>query len=192
MSGWTDDRIERARSMWTAGASASQIAEALGGVTRNAVIGLVHRKGWSGGGAGTVKIDWSKERREELRRMLDAGASRAAMAAKFGVTEAAIGNRVRRMLKADGKPPRPRGRPPAGVRPCAPRLPRLPRPPRPVRIVHVGPPPPSRDLPLVALTDATCKWPYGDGAPFLFCGAPTEAGRPYCNCHYSLATRRAA
>ncbi len=45
---WTDDRIERLKQMWTEGMSASQIARALGDVTRNAVIGKVHRLGLSG------------------------------------------------------------------------------------------------------------------------------------------------
>ncbi|MCB1373879.1 MAG: hypothetical protein KDJ78_06855 [Rhodobacteraceae bacterium] len=41
---WTDERVEALRSMWTEGKSASQIAKELGGVTRNAVIGKVHRR----------------------------------------------------------------------------------------------------------------------------------------------------
>ena len=48
MSGWTDDRIETLKKMWAEGLSASQIARALGEVTRNAVIGKVHRLGLSG------------------------------------------------------------------------------------------------------------------------------------------------
>jgi GcrA cell cycle regulator len=45
---WTDERVERLRRLWTDGLSASQIAKELGGVTRNAVIGKVHRLGLSG------------------------------------------------------------------------------------------------------------------------------------------------
>ena len=52
---WTDERVELLKKMWTEGQSASQIAKELGGVTRNAVIGKVHRLGLSnrsgGGGA---------------------------------------------------------------------------------------------------------------------------------------------
>ena len=40
---WTDERIDRLKAMWTKGATASQIAEELGGVSRNAVIGKAHR-----------------------------------------------------------------------------------------------------------------------------------------------------
>lgn len=45
---WTDDRVEQFKKLWEAGLSASQIAAELGNVTRNAVIGKVHRLGLSG------------------------------------------------------------------------------------------------------------------------------------------------
>ncbi|HWE98297.1 MAG TPA: GcrA family cell cycle regulator [Caulobacteraceae bacterium] len=46
--GWTDERVETLKTLWLDGLSASQIAKQLGGVTRNAVIGKVHRLGLSG------------------------------------------------------------------------------------------------------------------------------------------------
>jgi GcrA cell cycle regulator len=45
---WTDDRVEQLKKLWEGGLSASQIAAELGNVTRNAVIGKVHRLGLSG------------------------------------------------------------------------------------------------------------------------------------------------
>ncbi|WP_040702368.1 GcrA family cell cycle regulator, partial [Novosphingobium nitrogenifigens] len=42
---WTEERIEKLTKMWEGGATASQIAEELGGVSRNAVIGKAHRLG---------------------------------------------------------------------------------------------------------------------------------------------------
>ncbi len=45
---WTEERVEMLKKLWTEGHSASQIANQLGGVTRNAVIGKVHRLGLSG------------------------------------------------------------------------------------------------------------------------------------------------
>ena len=44
---WNDERVEALKTMWGEGKSASQIAKELGGVTRNAVIGKVHRLGLS-------------------------------------------------------------------------------------------------------------------------------------------------
>ncbi|KAB2939429.1 MAG: GcrA cell cycle regulator [Hyphomicrobium sp.] len=45
---WTDERVELLKKLWGEGLSASQIAGRLGSVTRNAVIGKVHRLGLSG------------------------------------------------------------------------------------------------------------------------------------------------
>jgi GcrA cell cycle regulator len=45
---WTDERVEQLKKLWSDGLSASQIAAELGGITRNAVIGKVHRLGLSG------------------------------------------------------------------------------------------------------------------------------------------------
>ena len=45
---WTDERVELLKKLWADGQSASEIAGELGGITRNAVIGKVHRLGLSG------------------------------------------------------------------------------------------------------------------------------------------------
>lgn len=44
---WTDERTNLLKTLWLQGQTASQIAERLGGVTRNAVIGKAHRMGLS-------------------------------------------------------------------------------------------------------------------------------------------------
>ena len=63
---WTEERIERLKAMWTKGATASQIAEELGGVSRNAVIGKAHRLGLESRPS-PVKAGEEKERRPKLR-----------------------------------------------------------------------------------------------------------------------------
>ncbi|WP_312525145.1 GcrA family cell cycle regulator, partial [Paracoccus sp. (in: a-proteobacteria)] len=47
----------------------------------------------------------------------------------------------------------------------------------------------SRKLSLMELTERTCKWPIGDPATdkFWFCGMPSQAGKPYCEAHVSVA-----
>ena len=52
---WTDERVDVLKTMWGEGKSASQIAKELGGVTRNAVIGKVHRLGLSNRASTTTK-----------------------------------------------------------------------------------------------------------------------------------------
>ena len=54
---WTDERVEMLKKMWGEGQSASQIAKELGGVTRNAVIGKVHRLGLSNRASGSTKAE---------------------------------------------------------------------------------------------------------------------------------------
>lgn len=75
--GWTDDRVARLKELWAEGLSASQIVERLGHVTRNAVIGKIHRLGLSGGRATdgplqdklrNARRKRSTERRSELRK----------------------------------------------------------------------------------------------------------------------------
>ena len=63
---WTDDRVELLKKLWADGLSASQIANQLGGVTRNAVIGKVHRLGLSGR-ATTSRVKSSRARRRPSR-----------------------------------------------------------------------------------------------------------------------------
>lgn len=46
--GWTDERVEQSKVLWTEGLSASQIALVLGGVSRNAVLSKLHRIGFAG------------------------------------------------------------------------------------------------------------------------------------------------
>ena len=53
---WTEERVQLLKKLWQDGLSASQIAAELGGVTRNAVIGKVHRLGLSGRGQPTSSI----------------------------------------------------------------------------------------------------------------------------------------
>ena len=68
ISGWTEQRVALLEKLWGDGLSASRIAETLGGVTRNSVIGKVHRLGLSG------RIPWrgrgTTRSRGPLRRVL--------------------------------------------------------------------------------------------------------------------------
>ena len=59
---WTDERVETLKKMWGEGQSASQIAKELGSVTRNAVIGKVHRLGLSNRAGGTPAKPAAKEK----------------------------------------------------------------------------------------------------------------------------------
>ncbi len=186
---WTDERVETLKRMWNEGQSASQIAKELGGVTRNAVIGKVHRLGLSNRVGG-------KEEDEE-------GASPPAPAAAAAKPEPA----PRPDPAPRAEPPRPAAAPAAAAAPASNVT------PLPVRkaIIPAGqplPPQPSlneispealasvrevekraRKLTLMELTERTCKWPIGDPATedFWFCGLPSLPGKPYCEAHVGVA-----
>lgn len=79
-SGWTDERVETLKTLWGEGLSASVIAGELGGVTRNAVIGKVHRLGLTGRGLPTTTARGRRRRRSRretaLRSVSDRGIGR--------------------------------------------------------------------------------------------------------------------
>jgi GcrA cell cycle regulator len=186
---WTDERVETLKRMWADGQSASQIAKELGGVTRNAVIGKVHRLGLSNrvSGAGAEEIE------EPVVAPL-----RVEPAARPPLAEAT------RPTEPAPKPAPDR----AAVPPAASNV-----TPLPIRkaIVPAGqplPPQPSaneispealasvrevekraKKLTLMELTERTCKWPIGDPATddFWFCGLPSLPGKPYCEAHVGVA-----
>ncbi|OUD08861.1 GcrA cell cycle regulator [Marivivens niveibacter] len=182
---WTDERVELLKKMWGEGQSASQIAKELGGVTRNAVIGKVHRLGLS-------------------NRATSAGAAAAPKAAKAEAPKAAPAPKP----KAKPAPkPEPKAAEPAPAQPPA----TVPMSPARKAIIPAGqplPPQPSaneispealarvnevektaKKISLMELTERTCKWPIGDPATpdFWFCGLPVQQGKPYCEAHVGVA-----
>ncbi|MEZ5912260.1 MAG: GcrA family cell cycle regulator [Paracoccaceae bacterium] len=179
---WTDERVELLKKMWTEGQSASQIAKELGGVTRNAVIGKVHRLGLSNRVGGAPVKD------EKPAPKAEAAPKTAAKAEASPRAEA---------KPAAAEKPAPATPQPANVarRPIVPAG--QPLPPQPsaneispealasVREVEKK----ARKLTLMELTERTCKWPIGDPATedFWFCGLPSQAGKPYCEAHVGVA-----
>jgi len=181
---WTEERVEILKKMWTEGKSASQIAKELGGVTRNAVIGKVHRLGLSNRTAGAAKPA-AKEAAPK-----DTGKS------KGEARPAAASKPAQPAPKPAAERPAPVPAPaPAARKPAA--TPGQPLPPQPsaneispealasVREVEKK----ARRISLMELTERTCKWPIGDPATddFWFCGLPCQAGKPYCEAHVGVA-----
>jgi GcrA cell cycle regulator len=188
MMSWTDERVETLKKMWAEGQSASQIAKELGGVTRNAVIGKVHRLGLSnrvGGAPDPVKTKADTEPRVEAKPA--AAAKPAQPAAKPAPVAPAAARPDPAPAAAAAQPPARKPVVPAGQ----------PLPPQPsageispealasVREIEKK----ARRLTLMELTERTCKWPIGDPATedFWFCGLAAQAGKPYCEAHVGVA-----
>ena len=193
---WTDERVETLKRMWSEGQSASAIAKELGGVTRNAVIGKVHRLGLS-------------NRTEEPEAAAPAPApAPEPVAREKPAAPRAVPQPAAAPLRPEPAPApvavQPEPEPEPSTQPAFVPVPRRP-------IVPAGqplPPQPSaneispealasvrevekraKKLTLMELTERTCKWPIGDPATdkFWFCGLPSVAGKPYCEAHVGVA-----
>ncbi|MDJ1006822.1 MAG: GcrA family cell cycle regulator [Paracoccaceae bacterium] len=167
---WTDDRVEKLKKMWGEGQSASQIAKELGGVTRNAVIGKVHRLGLSnrnGGGGAASEAPVKPEPKP-------APETKAAKAAPASDPAPAPTPALRKIVPA-GQPLPPQ--------PSANEI--SPEALATVREVEKK----AKKLSLMDLTERTCKWPVGDPATddFWFCGLAVQPGKPYCEAHVGVA-----
>ena len=199
---WTDERIATLTKMWEGGATASQIAEELGGVSRNAVIGKAHRL--------ELKARPSPVKPNEPDA---APKAPAAKLAKPAVAPKSVKPVIEPAARSEA------------LAPAAPRaasssqpLSDTPSPPPPPRIVSVGPggflrqgpgdqqapippAPPRRLVPakpsaemvsktsLLDLNDRICRWPMGHPgeADFHFCGDKVNPGFPYCVDHCGRA-----
>ena len=190
---WTDERIDRLKKMWSDGATASQIADELGGVSRNAVIGKAHRLGLDARPS-PVKAGEEKEKKA-------ASSPKAAPRAESSKRAAASAPPV-----ADEPSPAPHARTPQRPQPDGiqyrsigpggfvrqgpgdTQAPIPPAPPR--RLVPAKPSADVADKPgLLDLNDRICKWPLGHpGEPdFHFCGNAANPGFPYCVEHCGVA-----
>lgn len=195
---WTDERIDQLKTMWEKGMTASQIAEILGGVSRNAVIGKAHRL--------------ALEARPSPVKANDSEAKATASAAPepAPVTSTPPLPKPAPRTFADV----PRAPPP----PPSPFPPAIPSGPTGAQLRSIGPggflrqgpgdqappatpAPPRRLVParpsaeiagktsLLDLSDRICKWPIGHpGEPdFHFCGDTVNPGFPYCVAHCGQA-----
>ncbi|MEX2741571.1 GcrA family cell cycle regulator [Rhizobium mongolense] len=160
---WTDERVERLKKLWSEGLSASQIAAQLGGVSRNAVIGKVHRLSLPGrakAGGATTTARAPKRNTSAVR--VPNYASRIAtrtVTRQQGATMLKEEVEIDLMEEMDYRPA-------ANV------------------VVPI-----SRRLGLTELTERTCKWPVGDPLKddFHFCGCDSPDTSPYCSYHQRMA-----
>jgi GcrA cell cycle regulator len=175
---WTDERVEMLKKMWGEGQSASQIAKELGGVTRNAVIGKVHRLGLSNRAATTAKPE---------AKVKTAPKPEVKPKAPPKQEEPAPAEKAEAPVAAPKPLPARKAIIPAGQ----------PLPPQPsaneispealAKVSEIEKK--AKRISLMELTERTCKWPVGDPATehFWFCGLPVQTGKPYCEAHVGVA-----
>lgn len=211
---WTEERIEKLTKMWEGGATASQIAEDLGGVSRNAVIGKAHRLGLKARPSPVKPNDKSDAAPTVPKAPRPAAPVEPRVAA---APRPAAPSAPAPSASHAAPPARPAAAPVAASADAAGDAPAVPVTPQP-RIVSVGPggflrqgpgdqqapippAPPRRLVParpsaeisdktsLLDLSDRICRWPMGHpGEPdFHFCGDKVNPGFPYCVDHCGRA-----
>jgi GcrA cell cycle regulator len=195
---WTDERIERLRTLWLQGMTASLIAEELGGVSRNAVIGKAHRLGLQSRPS-PVKPNEGEDgeappaAHAEPAPWEEPAASAAAAPADTAPQAEAAPAQPEPSQPQPAAAPQPQLRSigPGGFIRQAPGEQQQPIPPAPPRrLVPAKPSPEIADkTSLLDLNEKICKWPIGHpGEPdFHFCGTPANPGFPYCVEHCGVA-----
>lgn len=193
---WTDERIDQLKNLWEKGLTASQIAEELGGVSRNAVIGKAHRLGLKSRPS-PVKANDGEKKAAAPKKVLKA-ASPAAAPAQPRPSAAPAAPRP----APSSTPHIPIERPvssmprvvsigPGGFMRQGPGDQQAPIPPAPPR--RLVPAKPSPDIKgkttLLDLNERVCRWPMGHPgeADFHFCGVAVNPGFPYCVEHCGRA-----
>ena len=203
---WTDERIATLKKMWEGGSTASQIAEELGGVSRNAVIGKAHRLG--------LKSRPSPVKAGEKKKTVKPAAPTPKPAPKKAAPRvvaarpapapapAPVAKPAAPAARSDNSPSQPMPNKnadlpkivsvgPGGFLRQGPGDQQPPIPPAPPRrLVPAKPDPSIADkTSLLDLSDKVCRWPMGHpGEPdFHFCGTAVNPGFPYCVEHCGRA-----
>ena len=183
---WSDERVAILKKMWLEGNSASEIAKELGNITRNAVIGKVHRLGLSNrdinisktGSSSTkavksvkrgrppivnkdIKKKGRPEKLKEQRDINDTPDDKDKSVTSLANSKRSNDSKLEVVSDLSEETL------------------------KDLLKVEMK----SKKISLMELTERTCKWPIGDPATdtFWFCGHESEPGKPYCKTHISIA-----
>lgn len=174
---WTDERVALLKKLWMEGLSASQIAAELsGGVTRNAVIGKVHRLKLSARAKPASVAPRAKAPRPTAPRRPTSSSSGGGGTPRGTASAAASAVSQRRTVSA----------PIMGA--TALQIDTSAEMEIEVEVTAKAAElfiPVEERISLLQLTEKTCKWPIGDpvSSDFHFCGRGSEEGKPYCEFH---------
>jgi GcrA cell cycle regulator len=193
---WTDERIETLTKMWEGGSTASQIADELGGVSRNAVIGKAHRLGLKARPS-PVKPNDKPDVDAPVVAKPPRPADPAPRPAQRATAPVAAPRPAAPIPGAPAATPSATPQPrivsvgPGGFLRQGPGDQQPPIPPAPPR--RLVPAKPSAEIAdktsLLDLNDRICRWPMGHPgeADFHFCGSAVNPGFPYCVEHCGRA-----
>ena len=192
---WTEERVKKLTSLWKSGNSASKIAIELGeGVSRNAVIGKIHRLGLSERGS-TSNVSGPKKTQNKIK---DKNLSKN-QDLKVSDLENILKESTKRIGKKRGRKPSIKTLTSNEIKSnsgsdanenSSLEIGEIDNEIDKVALANmIEIEKKAKKLTLLELTEKTCKWPIGDPATseFWFCGHPSEQGKPYCETHISIA-----
>lgn len=196
---WTDQRIDQLKTLWEKGLTASQIADELGGVSRNAVIGKAHRLG--------LKSRPSPVKANEPDKKIAPKKTVVVPAKPIAPPPLRVRPAAAPVMPSEA--PRDSGDAPPATEVKVSAMPRIvsigpggfmrqgpgdqqaPIPPAPPRRLVPAKPSPemATKTSLLDLNERVCRWPMGHPgeADFHFCGVPVNPGFPYCVEHCGRA-----
>ena len=191
---WTDQRIDQLKSLWEKGLTASQIADELGGVSRNAVIGKAHRLGLKSRPSPVKANEPEKKaapKKPVAAKPVAAAPTRPRPAAPAAPVAAPRADAAPQSESTAAPMPRIVSIGPGGFMRQGPGDQQAPIPPAPPRrLVPAKPSPEMADkTSLLDLNERICRWPMGHPgeADFHFCGEAVNPGFPYCVEHCGRA-----
>ncbi len=169
---WTKERIDLLIGLWMSGKSANVVAKEIGNVSRNAVIGKVHRLGISNR-VNLKKLAQENKKVTEKSRLKNTKNTSLSQQKSMTIYSETYKEHASKLGKSLLKPPYPpRGYGKNNVLAHDPSAPLQ-----------------FKKLSLYELKENTCRWPSGDpkDSNFHFCGCPTENNTPYCAYHAKIA-----
>ncbi len=169
---WTQERITLLIDLWMSGKSASIVAKELGNISRNAVIGKVHRLGIAN--RTNLKKTVAKTTKNNSEKIILKSTRPQKSSPKrnpaFNIAVKDTGGKIRVQTKREPHPPRKYNK---------------------SHVLNRDPNAPTqfKNLSLLELTENSCRWPSGDpqDSNFHFCGCPAEPNSSYCSYHAQVA-----
>lgn len=190
---WTDERIDQLKNLWDKGLTASQIAEELGGVSRNAVIGKAHRLSLKSRPSPVKSNDVEKKAaaKKPARLIPSAPPKPRIDSAPMTRTNSIPISTDLTADRSAASMPRVVSIGPGGFMRQGPGDQQAPIPPAPPR--RLVPAKPNLEMAnktsLLDLNERVCRWPmnHPGEADFHFCGVAVNPGFPYCVEHCGRA-----
>lgn len=163
---WTEETVEELKKMWDRGMTTGQIAKALG-VTKNSIIGKVHRLCLTARPSPIKKSKPDSEKKSDTSTKSNTDVKKKKTSKAEAKSKSEAKTKVKSTTKKDEKKVAENVKEPDVIEPVKEEL----------------------NIPLIKLDNHTCRWPLGDPRDddFCFCGKRIKTSQTYCDEHSAIA-----